>query len=164
MAYSPAQDSGKSRQSFDFSQSLGFGEEREMKDRRKPEKSSTLNDFDDKYSAFSRLDKTQCSKGWSGKVLVGQAGPYGWSDEVLGAGSEDEIETEPHANFPMDGMSAVAEVISEDNLRDGADGVIQQDRMRPQSLTVEEGAWQLSLHRRTTWDRSPNRSFVRNFP
>ena len=96
--------------------------------------------------------------------MVGQAGPYGWSDEVLGAGSEDEIETEPHANFPMDGMSAVAEVISEDNLRDCADGVIQQDRMRPQSLTVEEGAWQLSLHRRTTWDRSPNRSFVRNFP
>ena len=108
--------------------------------------------------------KTAYLIGWSGKVLVGQAGPYGWSDEVLGVGSEDEIETEPHADFQMDAMSAVAEVISEDNLQDGVDGVIIQDRMRPQSLTVEEGAWQLSLHRRSTWDRSPNRSFVRNFP
>lgn len=141
-----------SKKSFDFSQSLGFGEEQEIQRRRKPEQqrrvtlaslSASPSSHGDKYEAFSRLDKSPGGKGWSGKVLVGQS-PMGWSDEVLGVGSDEEAELQ-------DTDCGNSESTSE---------------KRPQSLAVydTEGSWpQISLHR-NTWDRSPNRSFVRNFP
>jgi len=143
-----------SKKSFDFTQSLGFGEEREIQRRRKPEKqrrstlaslsASPASNNGDKYEAFSRLDKSPGGKGWSGKVLVGQS-PMGWSDEVLGSvGSDEETEL-------LDTDSGNVESMSE---------------KRPQSLEVydAEPLWpQISLHK-NTWDRSPNRSFVRNFP
>ena len=97
----------------------------------------------DKYEAFSRLDKSPGGKGWSGKVLVGQS-PMGWSDEVLGVGSDEEAELQDTDCGNSESTS----------------------KKRPQSLAVydTEGSWpQISLHR-NTWDRSPNRSFVRNFP
>ena len=99
----------------------------------------------DKYEPFSKLDKSPGTpKGWSGKVLVGsgQGGPLGWSDEVLGVETDEEIELDTQDYYNNESMM----------------------EKRPQSLHVEEEApWQIGLHR-TTWDRSPNRSFVRNFP
>merc|ERR1712172_172374 len=104
----------------------------------------------DKYKIFSVLDKSPgAAKGWSGKVRVGHAqSPMGWSDEVLGVGSdEEEIELDYTSSESIPAMA-----LPED---------------RPQSLSVQSEEptepWQISLHR-NTWDRSPNRSFVRNFP
>ena len=142
--------------SFDFSHSFGFGEEHEIQKRRKPEKISTamttsccssMSSFEeDKYAAFSKLEKASGSagKGWSGKVLLGSnnsaSGPMGWSDEILGVSSEEEELAEQDYNN-------------------------QSPVPVPQSLEVVPGEpWRhLSLHR-ATWDRSPNRSFIRNFP
>ena len=121
--------------SFDFSQSLGYREDHEIQERRKPQRSTTLASLSsDKYAAFSKLDKVQGrSKGWSGKVSCGSqgGGPMGWSDEILGLSTDDdeEAETEPKMHLNI-----------EDNWGGGN-----------------------PLHR-STWDRSPNRSFVRNFP
>jgi hypothetical protein len=68
------------------------------------------------------------------RQVLGSAGS-GWSDEVLGCGSEDE------------------EVFSPD---------------RPTSLEVrvEEEPWYVQGHslKSSTWDRSPSRTFLRNFP
>ena len=102
-----------------------------------------MSSFEDKYAVFSKLEKSSGSagKGWSGRVLghqagAGQGGPMGWSDEVLGVSSEEEDED-----------------------------CKNQSSAIPQSLEVVPGEpWRhLSLHR-ATWDRSPNRSFIRNFP
>ena len=88
-------------------------------------------------------------KGWSGKVRVGHAqSPMGWSDEVLGVGSdEEEIELDYTSSESIPAMA--------------------MPENRPQSLSVQSEEptepWQISLHR-NTWDRSPNRSFIRNFP
>ena len=125
-----------------------------MGNRRKPEppqRRSTLASLSaspvagsngDKYEPFSKLDKSPGGKGWSGKVLVGQGGPLGWSDEVLGVETDEEMELDTTDYYNNESMM----------------------EKRPQSLNVEEEApWQIGLHR-TTWDRSPNRSFVRNFP
>jgi len=163
------------KNSFDFSQSLGFGEEKEIQRRRKPEqhRRSTLASLSgsplasqvscgggggiavsgcngDKYKIFSVLDKSPgAAKGWSGKVRVGHAqSPMGWSDEVLGVGSdEEEIELDYTSSESIPAMAL--------------------PENRPQSLSVQSDEptepWQISLHR-NTWDRSPNRSFIRNFP
>lgn len=103
---------------FEFSQSLGYGEIKEAKKIESKQRSSSTDN--DKYAIFSKLDKSQTPKGWSGKVLHQQS-PMGWSSEILGLDDEPKVE--------------------------------------------EEDPWtaHLTLHR-STWDRSPNRSFVRNFP
>ena len=72
----------------------------------------------------------------------------GWSDEVLGVGSdEEEIDLDYTSSESIPAMA------------------LQENR--PQSLSVQSDEptepWQISLHR-NTWDRSPNRSFIRNFP
>ena len=88
----------------------------------------------DKYAAFSKLDKVKGSKGWSGKITTSQ---------MIGnpMGWSDEVL----------GVST-----DEDELQD-----FELER-RPIHLEVEE-PWANPLHR-SSWDRSPNRSFVRNFP
>ena len=125
---------GEKKSSFDFSQSLGYREDQEIQERRKPQRSTTLASLQsDKYAAFSKLDKVKGSKGWSGKITQHtHHHPMGWSDEVLGVSTDD------------------------DDLQD-----FELER-RPMHLEVEE-PWSNPLHR-STWDRSPNRSFVRNFP
>jgi len=73
-------------------------------------------------------------KGWSRKVLGSKGG--GWSDEVLGCGgSEDEEVYAPQ----------------------------QPTRLE---VRVEEEPWYVRGHSLTssTWDRSPSRTFLRNFP
>lgn len=64
----------------------------------------------------------------------------GWSGKVL-AGSSG----------PLGWSDEVLGVNSEDD-----DNLID-------NLNADESAWHLNLHK-NTWDRSPNRSFVRNFP
>ena len=122
--------------SFDFSQSLGYREDHEIQERRKPQRSTTLASLSyDKYAAFSKLDKIQGrSKGWSGKVSCGSSqGPMGWSDEILGVSTDDDEPEEP------------------------------EPAKAKMHLNIEDNWGGNPLHR-STWDRSPNRSFVRNFP
>jgi hypothetical protein len=68
----------------------------------------------------------------------------GWSDEVLGSSGTDE---EPE--FELQNETLVP-------------------KTRPASLSVDEEPWYkgpgLAGPGQRTWDRSPSRSFVRNFP
>ena len=98
-------------------------------------------DDDDKYSsAFATLRSRSSHVGWSNKVLAGSS-PFGWSDEVLEydlASSEEETTARPR---------------------------------RPISLVddveMDDDTWMQALKSTTTttsWEKSPSRSFVRNFP
>ncbi len=110
---------------LDFTQSLG----EEVK-------------YKDKYSsAFADLRGRSRGRGWSGRVLTGSVGPFGWSDEVLESGGS---------------------VYSSD---EDAKGDVSW-RPRPTTLQDEDAkgddvTWR---PRPTTWEKSPSRSFVRNFP
>ena len=135
----------------DFSQSLGFGEEREIAERRRPERSATLASLrsgtapsEDKYAALAKLEKSKGSKGWSGKLLERSHGPLGWSDEILGMSTDEESENDPSSHLSADGT--------------------EPRILRPSNLTVEEEPWHSGALSRATWDRSPNRTFIRNFP
>ena len=93
------------------------------------------------------MDRTKkgSKKGWGRKVLLGSS-PMGWSDEILGSvSSEDELEND--VNAP-------------ENL-----GKESKFDPRPNSLQIVEEPWHSGATLgRTPWDKSPSRSFVRNFP
>ena len=99
---------------------------------------SFSNSFDsgnDKYSVFSKLENTNGGKGWGRKVLG--TSPMGWSDEILGSSVDSDDESE-----------------------------MAQASSRPDTLKIEEEPWHsgAALVGRKTWEKSPSRSFVRNFP
>ena len=98
---------------------------------------SFSNSFDgitDKYSVFSKLEKTNGGKGWGRKVLG--SSPMGWSDEILGSSVDSDDESE------------------------------LAQASRPNTLKIEEEPWHsgAALVGRKTWEKSPSRDFVRNFP
>ena len=100
---------------------------------------SSSNCFDgagnnNKFSVFSKLEKTNGGKGWGRKVLG--SSPMGWSDEILGSSVDSDDESE------------------------------LAQASRPNTLKVEEEPWHsgAALVGRKTWEKSPSRSFVRNFP
>ena len=93
------------------------------------------------------MDRTKkgSKKGWGRKVLLGSS-PMGWSDEILGSVSTDD-ELENDVNAP--------ENIGKESKCDP----------RPNSLQIVEEPWHSGATLgRTPWDKSPSRSFVRNFP
>ena len=100
---------------------------------------SFSNSFDgagnsNKYSVFCKLEKTNGGKGWGRKVLG--SSPMGWSDEILGSSVDSDDESE------------------------------MAQASRPDRLKIEEEPWHsgAALAGRKTWEKSPSRSFVRNFP
>ena len=133
---------------MDFSKSLGSDGDFESspgklrKQRQQQQRLSDSSLDDDRYSAFCEVRRGKRASGWSGKILHGSH-VLGWSDEVLecGASSDDSADAPSPA-------SSVA------------------DSQRPNSICVEDGHgenWYASL-RNPSWDQSPDRRFVRNFP
>ncbi len=90
---------------------------------------------DDKYTVFSKASR-QMYKGWSTRVLHGSDNKFGWSDELLEYGSNSD-ET----------MSSGAE---EDDEQEASGG----------NEATAAGKWLKG----SSWNTSPRRTFVRNFP
>lgn len=102
----------------------------------------------DRYSVLKKLeekaDKAGTSpSGWSTKVLHGEQGQFGWSSDVLGYDSAEEENEIEGTSSPMSSDSEVAPA-------------------RPASLEMLEE--KLSSLRVQSWDTSPQRTFIRNFP
>lgn len=100
---------------------------------------------DDKYSAFNGLKKTggQGYTGWSTQVMGN--GPFGWSDELLYGGDV------AGSNAGSTGSASPTS---------GPENVCEDDNNR---LKVTEEPWYKG-HKPATWNTSPSRRFVRNFP
>lgn len=115
-----------------------------------PPRSSTTSATVDKYSkAFaplrrkSKVDKSNL-QGWSGKVLHGTH-KLGWSDDVLG----------------------VSDLSSEDELCSSEAAAAAAAAAGSQLSTAsveEEPGWMYGGIKGQSWETSPNRRFVRNFP
>ena len=108
------------------------------------------------------MDRTKkgSKKGWGRKVLLGSS-PMGWSDEILGSVSTDD-ELENDVNAP--------ENIGKESKCDPRPNSLQIPGPSSQtgfsnSLQIVEEPWHSGATLgRTPWDKSPSRSFVRNFP
>ena len=115
----------------------------------------------DRYSVLKKLEAKHDSKagtspsGWSTKVLHGDQGQFGWSQDVLGYDSAEEENEIEGTSSPMSSDSEVAPCS-----RDGRDG--RDGSGRPASLEMLEE--KLSSLRVQSWDTSPQRTFIRNFP
>lgn len=123
----------------------------------------------DRYSAFREVRGKKATAGWSGKIRHGSH-LLGWSEELLEFGasgssvcsySSDDAEAEAASTSPCSSNSSsrrssqrpsslcVQEKEGEEEGRNGA--------------AVEEDSW-YSTFRNPSWDQSPDRRFVRNFP
>ena len=105
------------------------------------------------------MDRTKkgSKKGWGRKVLLGSS-PMGWSDEILGSvSSEDELENDVNA----------PENLGKESKFDPRPNSLKitSDSLSPDNLQIVEEPWHYGATLgRTPWDKSPSRSFVRNFP
>jgi len=132
--------SSTSEQQRPFSQSFNGFEKAETS-------SGIVDDDDDKYSAFSNLNKGgQGYTGWSTKVMGN--GPFGWSDELLYGKKADETTARTGSSTGSRSPGGASDNSAEDDL----------NHLR----VAAEEPWYKSGH--GTWNTSPNRRFVRNFP
>lgn len=115
----------------------------------------------DKYSeAFAPLRRKsrkdeKAVEGWSGKILHGTH-KLGWSDDVLGVSDSMNSSSEDEAD-----MLAAA------TMRPTADWLRPNDREEKTAATssvVEEPGWMYGGIKGQSWETSPDRRFVRNFP
>ena len=113
----------------------GYRKDHEIQERRKPQRSTTLASLSsDKYAAFSKLDKVQ-----------GRS--KGWSGKVS-CGSQ--------GGGPMGWSDEILGLSTDDD---------EEAETEPKMhLNIEDNWGGGNPLHRSTWDRSPNRSFVRNFP
>lgn len=117
-----------------FDFTQSYGNGQDIQKRKGPERSKTI-DILGSNDKYAVFSKLDKSPPGSNK---------GWSGKVLEGSSG-----------PLGWSDEILGVNSSD----------ENDDMIMENLRLDDHdtAWQLNLHR-STWDRSPNRSFVRNFP
>ena len=112
---------------------------------------------EDRYSAFGEV-RGQDKSGWSGKILHGSH-VLGWSDEVLecNKGSGDG-EVSPCSSVGSSRRGSQ---------KQGSNTCAEQQQQKvaaPATPGVPDDDSWYSTFRNPSWDQSPDRSFVRNFP
>lgn len=99
----------------------------------------TISNDNDKYSAFTALSKPgQGYTGWSTTVMG--TGPFGWSDEVLGVNDQSS------------------------NVSVADNNLANENRAPMRRASPEDEPWYKGIRNGGSWDKSPSRRFVRNFP